>query len=169
MRHIALFLAVLGGLFVVTPSAHALDLEGVLLVGTGVNTGDSKNNPYALQIGGAGELTVAGWVVGVRGTRSFGTNEECVDCINVKDLRTIGGDFGWDWEVLLLHISPRLGFGYIKERTGDERVTGYLEPGAVVEAEVALFVAGLDVRYRYAVKEDELSGVIGYVRAGLRF
>jgi hypothetical protein len=168
MRQLALFLAILCGAFVLAPSAHALDLEGVLLVGTGVNSGKSDNNPYALQFGGAGELTVSGWVFGVRGTRSLGTNKDCPDCVNVKDLRTIGGDFGWDYEFLLLHISPRLGFGYINEKDGD-RVTGYLEPGGVVEAEVAVFVAGLDVRYRWAVDEKDLSGVVGYARVGLRF
>jgi opacity protein-like surface antigen len=178
MRHLVLFASMLTALAATAQTANAqIDVEGVLMVGTGINTSDEdssshdpvNNNPYALQFGGAAELTLAGWVVGVRGTRSLATNDKCdTTCANVKDLRTVGIDLGWDYELLLLHLSPRVGLGYINEKGGD-RVAGYVEPGGVLEAEVGIFVAGIDVRYRFAMGEKELNGLLGYARLGLRF
>jgi hypothetical protein len=89
-------------------------------------------------------------------------------CRNVKDLRTLGGDVGFEWDLVFLHIGPRLGFGYIKERNGD-RVTGYLEPGAVAEVQLAMLAVGVDLRYRVAVKENDLNAFLAYARVGLRF
>jgi len=166
------------GLFVAlvavsAPSAPAradIDLEVAALIGTGVDTEDASNNPYALQLGAVGELTVGNLVLGVRGTRSKGTDEECVDCRNVKDIRTIGGDLGYSFNIAMLHIGPRLGLGYLKERDGD-RVGGYLEPGAVAEAQIMLFVVGADLRYRVALGNDadDLNGFLAYLRLGVRF
>ncbi len=147
-----------------------VDLAVVGLLGTGVDTGDAHNNPYQLQLGAAGEVTFLGFVVGVRGTRSLGSDDKCTTspCTRVNDLRTIGADFGFDWQFVLLHISPRFGVGYLKETSG-ERVAGYLEPGGVAEVEIALFTVGAELRYRVAVKEPDANGLLGYFRAGLRF
>lgn len=155
------------------PSADAradVDVEVAALIGTGVETDSAPNNPYALQLGAVGELTLGNLVLGVRGTRSKGTNSDCTGCRDVKDIRTIGGDVGYAWKIAMLHIGPRLGLGYIKERDGD-RVGGYLEPGAVAEAQIALFVVGADLRYRVALGKDtdNLNGFLGYLRLGLRF
>jgi hypothetical protein len=177
MRHNFLLtglLALLVSLVSYAPAARAdIDLSGVLLLGSGVDTGKANNNPYAFQFGGAAELTLMRWGVRARGTRSLGTDKgaECngSPCPPyVKDLRTFGADFGWDWEIAMLHISPRVGAGYINERSGD-RVTGYVEPGGVAEIELGWFVAGADVRYRFAIKEGDLNGVLAYARLGLRF
>ena len=151
-----------------------VDLEGVLLLGTGVDTGKAPNNPYAMQFGGALELTVSGFVAGVRATRSVATDKAC-DLLNtdecdkrVRDLRTVGLDLGMDWELSLLHVSPRFGFGYLNEKDGDRAGT-YLEPGGVAEVELGWFVAGADLRYRFAIREAEANGFLAYLRAGLRF
>lgn len=145
----------------------AVEVAG--LIGTGVDTGDADNNPYALQLGALGELTLGNIVLGVRGTRSIASDEEdcTVECRNVKGIRSFGGDVGYSLNVLLLHLGPRLGFGYLNERDGS-RAAGYFEPGAVAEVAVALFVAGVDLRYRIAVKESDLSGFLAYLRLGLR-
>ena len=165
----ALVVGALVALTMTPASASALDLAGVLLVGSGVDTGDAENNPYQLQIGGAGELTIAGLVIGVRGTRSVGSDERCAPgCTVVKDLRTIGGDLGFDWEFAILHISPRFGVGRLKERDGDI-VSAYLEPGGVGEVELGILTLGLDVRYRIATREPDASGLLMYFRGGLRF
>lgn len=166
----AVCLALLGALAVIPSSAAALDLDvaGVFLVGTGADTGDAENNPYQLQLGGAGELTINGFVLGVRGTRSIGSREDCSGCLQVDDLRTIGADFGYDWEFLLLHISPRFGVGRINERDGTD-VAAYLEPGGVAEIELGWFTLGADLRYRIAIDEADLSGFLAYLRMGLRF
>lgn len=159
-----------GQAFVSTSAARAdVDLSGVLLLGTGVDT-DAHNNPYRFQFGGAAELTVSGFVMGFRATRSVASNEDCgtAECAYVNDLRTIGGDLGFDWEVAMFHISPRLGLGYLNEKDGD-RVAGYFEPGGVVEAEIGWFVGGVDLRYRLAVKEKPANGFLAYARLGLRF
>lgn len=178
MKHqLKLALALLVGLFAFSGSAQAeLDAEVSGLIGTGVATGDAENNPYGLQLGAAGELIIDDFVIGVRGTRSLGNDDECgtelgsvavESCPNVKDLRTIGGDVGFEWDVLLLHISPRVGFGYIKERDG-ERVGGYMEPGGVLSVQLMLFTAGLDLRYRVAFGEKDLNGFLAYLRLGVR-
>jgi len=152
------------------PARADIDLEVAALVGTGVDTGDAKNNPYALQLGAVGELTINNFVLGVRGTRSITSDdEECSrNCRNVKGIRSFGGDVGYSWNILLLHIGPRLGFGYLNERNG-ERAAGYIEPGAVAEVSLAIFVVGADLRYRVAIKDSDLSGVLAYLRLGLRF
>jgi hypothetical protein len=150
------------------------DLELVALIGSGVDTGDAPNNPYALQVGGAAELTLSGTVLGVRATRSMGTDETAKcgaspSCPrSVDDLRTLGVDLGFDWEFALLHISPRLGIGQLSERN-DGLKAPYLEPGGVAELEFGLFVAGVDVRYRIAINDSIANGLLGYARAGLRF
>jgi hypothetical protein len=179
MKHIlTLTVGLFVGLFAFLGSARAdIDLEVAGLIGTGAATGNSENNPYGLQLGALGELSIGNYVVGVRGTRSLGNDDECGSnvvtstvkrCRNVKDLRTIGADLGYAWNIAIVHIGPRVGFGYINEKDGD-RVTGYMEPGAVAEVSLLLFVVGLDVRYRVAFGEKDLNGVLAYLRLGLRF
>jgi hypothetical protein len=167
---ITLALLALAALFVAPPCAAAADLDvaGVFLLGSGVDTGDAENNPYQLQVGGAGELTINGIVIGVRGTRSIGSREDCAGCLQVDDLRTIGGDFGFDWEFLLLHISPRFGVGRLKESDGGF-VAAYIEPGGVAEVELGWITLGADLRYRVAISESDASGFLAYFRGGLRF
>jgi hypothetical protein len=147
-----------------------IDLEVAALIGTGVDTGDADNNPYALQLGAVGELTINNWVFGVRGTRSIDTSDEdCeIDCRDVKGIGSFGGDLGYSWNILLLHIGPRLGLGYLYEKDGD-RSGGYFEPGAVAEVELLMFVVGADLRYRVAFGESDLNGFLAYARLGLRF
>ena len=147
-------------------TASALDLAAVALIGSGVDTGDAPNNPYRLQLGAAGELTVGGLVLGIRGTRSVGSDDASVNRVN--DLRTFGGDIGFDWEFALLHVSPRLGIGRLKERNGSIVAT-YLEPGGVAELELGILTLGGELRYRAALGESDVSGLLAYFRAGLRF
>jgi len=171
---LALSLCVLSSIALLTgPSrAHALDIDlGLVgLIGSGIDTGDAPNNPYRLQLGGAVELTLDGFVLGLRGTRSLGSSADCdtTACVEVHDLRTFGGDVGFDWEFALLHISPRFGIGRLKER-GGSIVSTYLEPGGVAELEIAILTLGVEVRYRAALKDNDASGLLGYFRAGLRF
>jgi hypothetical protein len=163
-------LSVLGLLFALCAfnnTARAdVDLELTALVGSGVDTGNASNNPYALQIGGAAELILFHWVLGARITRSFGTDSD--GSRQVSDLRAIGADLGYDWELSILHLSPRLGIGQVQERNGDLKAP-YLEPGAVAEIEIGWFVAGVDVRYRFAINDNIASGFLVYGKAGLRF
>jgi len=143
-----------------------VDLEVAALVGTGVDTGNAPNNPYALQIGAAAELIVSGYVLGARATRSFGTNSDSGRAVN--DLRTLGADVGYEWELALLHIGPRLGVGQISERNNGFKAP-YLEPGAVAEVELGWFVAGVDVRYRVAINNTVANGLLVFGKLGLRF
>jgi hypothetical protein len=178
MKQTIVMLAFAAGLVAWSVPAQAdVDIEGVLLLGTGVDTGDANNNPYALQFGGAAELTVAGYVIGVRATRSVATGGDSLPIANdsqnnrspyVKDLRAFGVDLGIDWELAILHLSPRLGIGHLSEKDGD-RVAAYVEPGGVAEVELGWFVAGVDLRYRFAIKESDANGFLAYARAGLRF
>lgn len=171
MKHkITLSLGLLAALFLFSAPARAdIDLEVSGLIGTGVDTGDAPNNPYSLQLGALGELIIDDFVIGMRGTRSMGNDDDCEqNCPNVKDLRTLGGDLGFEWDLVFLHIGPRVGFGYIKERNGDRR-TGYIEPGAVAEVQLAMFAVGAELRYRVAVKESDLNAFLAYARIGLRF
>lgn len=153
------------------PVRADIDLQGALLVGTGVDTGEIDNNPYALQLGGVAELNIDDFVIGFRGTRSLASNENCSGnptCRNVTDLRSLGGDVGFEWDLAFLHLGPRVGFGHLKERDGDV-AAGYVEPGAVLDAQIALFTVGVDLRYRFAIKESDLNAFLAYARVGLRF
>lgn len=143
-----------------------IDLELTALIGGGVDTGSASNNPYALQLGGAAELIVNGYVLGARATRSFGTDSSAGR--RVDDMRTLGADLGYEWEFALLHIGPRLGIGQIRERNDGLRAP-YLEPGAVAEIELGLFVVGVDARYRVAIKDSVANGLLVSGKIGLRF
>jgi hypothetical protein len=146
-------------------SARAdVDLEGTLLLGSGVDTGDQPHNPYALQVGGAGELIISGWVAGFRATRAVSSG----DVEKQFDLRTIGGDFGFEWELSLLHLGPRFGVGRVATKNGDWHAV-YLEPGAVAEVEIGWFVAGGDLRYRIVTENHDLDGLLIYAKVGMRF
>jgi hypothetical protein len=174
MRNYILVLGVVVGLCALLPAAKAegVDVGLVGLIGTGVDTGKAANNPYALQLGGAAELYLSGWVLGARATRSIGTNSHCTgsNCAHaVDDLVTLGADLGWDWQLLkILHISPRLGVGQVREKNDGLRAP-YLEPGGVVDINIAIFTLGADLRYRVAVKDNIASGFLAYARLGLRF
>ncbi len=151
--------------------ADSVGIELAGLLGTGVDTGDVDNNPYALQLGFAADLIVAGYVIGFRYTRSVGTNADCVGpgCRSVDDLRTIGADLGWDWQLAkILHLSPRFGVGQVRER-GDGLRAPYIEPGGVAEVKIGLVVVGVDLRYRVAIKESVANGFLAHARFGLRF
>lgn len=166
---LALGLSVLAALFVCSATARAdVHLEVAALIGTGVDTGKADNNPYALQIGALGELNINDLVLGVRGTRSLRNDDKCAGCREVKGLRTFGGDVGFDWNLAILRLGPRFGFGYINEKDGS-RTAGYIEPGGAAEVGIGLFVAGVDLRYRVALKESDLSAFLAYLRLGLRF
>lgn len=151
----------------VSATAQAgVDVELTGLLGTGVDTGNAPNNPYALQIGGAAELIVSGYVLGFRATRSIGTDSD--NPRNVDDLRTLGADLGYEWELALLHIGPRFGVGQVRERNDGLRAP-YIEPGAVAEIEIGLFVIGADLRYRVAIQDSSANGLLVYGKMGLRF
>jgi hypothetical protein len=170
---LALFISALC-LLSLPAQASAADLAGGLLVGSGVDTGDSENNPYQLQLGGFVELIIDNYVLGFKATRTVGENVEgacdtsgACDVV-VDDLRSMGGELGWEWDVLLLHIGPRLGIGRVREVDAGRRAL-YLDPGGVAEIEVGPFLGGVDVRYRFAVGESDLNGLMVLARIGLRF
>jgi hypothetical protein len=154
-------------LVVASASATAradIDVEGTFLLGSGVDTGSQPHNPYALQFGGAAELIVSGWVLGFRGTRAISSG----DVEKGLDLRTVGGDLGFEWELSILHLGPRFGVGRVSTKNGDWHSV-YLEPGAVAEVEIGWFVAGADLRYRIVTGDKDANGLLVYAKAGLRF
>jgi hypothetical protein len=160
-------LLVASTLVVVGASATAradIDLEGAFLLGTGVDTGSQPHNPYALQFGGVAELIVSGWVLGFRGTRAISSG----DVDKELDLRTVGGDLGFEWELSILHLGPRFGVGRVSTKNGDW-ASVYLEPGGVAEVEIGWFVAGADLRYRIVTEDNDANGLLLYAKAGLRF
>jgi hypothetical protein len=166
MRNYLSFLGLTVILCAASSSAQAgVDLELTGLLGSGVDTGNAPNNPYAFQIGGAAELIVSHYVLGFRATRSIGTDSDSPR--NVDDLVTIGGDLGYEWELSLLHIGPRFGVGQIRERDGFRGA--YIEPGAVAEIEIGWFVVGADLRYRVAINNTNANGLLVYGKIGLRF
>jgi hypothetical protein len=167
MRSYLSFLGLVVSIWAVSASAQAgVDLELTALIGTGVDTGNAPNNPYALQLGGAAELIVSGYVLGARATHSFGTNSDSGR--NVDDLTTLGADLGYEWELSLLHIGPRFGVGQLRERNDGLRAP-YIEPGAVAEIEIGWFVVGADIRYRVAINDTIANGFLAYAKIGLRF
>jgi hypothetical protein len=162
--HIVLVISVLAALGIGASSARAdVDLEGTFLLGSGVDTGDHPHNPYALQIGGAGELIISGWVLGFRATRALSSGDEPA----ALDLRAWGGDFGFEWDLSILHIGPRFGVGRVSTKNGDWHSV-YLEPGAVAEVEIGWFVAGADLRYRIVTDTKDANGLLVYAKVGLR-
>jgi hypothetical protein len=172
MRKIILPLIACLALSAVAGSARAsdTDLAGGVLIGSGVDTGDSENNPYQLQFGGFVELIIDGYVLGFRGVRTVGSDSDCegASCAALDDLRSMGGDFGFEWELLMLHIGPRLGVGRVREVEAGLKAP-YLDPGGVAEIELGPFLGGVDIRYRVAIGEPELNGLLAYARLGLRF
>jgi hypothetical protein len=147
------------------PARADFDVEGTLLVGSGVDTGHDNGNVYALQIGGQLELIINGIVIGGRATRAFSTS----DGPTALDLRAIGGDLGYEWEILLLHIGPRVGLGYISTLRKDEFSSFYVEPGVVAEVEIGWFAVGGDVRYRVVTEDMDRNGLLVYGKIGFRF
>lgn len=147
------------------PARADFDVEGTLLLGTGVDTGHDNGNVYALQVGGQLELIINGFVLGGRATRAFSTS----DGPKALDLRAIGGDLGYEWEIALLHIGPRLGMGQIRTLRKDEFSSFYIEPGAVVEVEIGWFAVGGDVRYRVVTGDMDRNGLLVYGKIGFRF
>jgi hypothetical protein len=154
------------------PAAADVGLGGGALIGTGVNTGDANNNPYKLQLGAYGELNIGNLLIGVRGTRSIKSDADCEKgggpCRDVRDLRTIGGDVGYLWNLPHIHFGPRLGIGHLKESDGD-KVGAYFEPGASLDVHLLVFNVGLEARYRFVTNNSNANGVIAYLRLGLAF
>jgi hypothetical protein len=147
------------------PARADFDIEGTLLVGSGADMKQDNGNVYALQVGGALELIINGIVVGGRATRAFSSSDQPT----ALDLRAIGGDLGYEWELWLLHIGPRVGLGYISTRRKDEFSSFYVEPGVVAEIEIGWFVAGADARYRVVTEDMDRNGFLVYGKIGLRF
>jgi hypothetical protein len=161
----------LGFVAVAVPArASDTDLGGGVLVGSGVDTGDGDNNPYQLQFGGFVELSINGYVMGFRGLRTLASESDCgpTGCHVVPDLRSMGGDFGFEWDLLMLHIGPRLGVGRVRVIDNDTHAP-YFDPGGVLDVELGPFLAGVDIRYRFAVGQPDLGGLLAYARLGLRF
>jgi hypothetical protein len=152
------------------PAKADIGLGGGALIGTGIDTGDANNNPYKLQLGAYGELTINNFLIGVRGTRSVKSDPDCRGdrCADVDDLRTIGGDVGYIWHLPLIHVGPRLGIGHLKESDGD-RVGAYFEPGASLDIHLLLFNVGVEARYRFVTATPEANGFLAYLRLGLQF
>jgi hypothetical protein len=155
------------------PASADVGLGGGALIGTGVDTGDANNNPYRLQLGAYGELTIGNFLVGVRGTRSVKSdpaacagNEGCRD---VKDLRTIGGDLGYIWHLPFIHVGPRLGIGQVKESDGS-KAGAYFEPGVSLDVHLLVFNIGAEARYRIVTNSGgDLNAFLAYLRLGLQF
>lgn len=180
MRKIIPFFAVLLCLtaFVHKAGASDTDLTLAALVGSGVDTGDGDNNPYQLQFGGTIELIIDGYVVGFRGVRTLGSKAQDIcrsstrdraECdLVVNDLRSMGADLGYEWELAILHIGPRLGIGRVRERNSGTRAP-YFDPGGVAEVEIGPFLGGVDIRYRFAPGDRHLDGLLAFAKLGVRF
>jgi hypothetical protein len=173
MKH---YRALLLGLFVAAlafsaPARADVGIGGGALIGTGTNVGGiAENNPYKLQLGGYGELDLGNIMLGIRGTRSVGSDPAACQvnhCPDVRDLRTLGGDFGYIWHLPLLHFGPRLGIGYLDERDGS-RVGAYFEPGVSLDVKLLLFNVGGEIRYRFVAGANDVDGFLAYLRIGLR-
>lgn len=172
MKHKFLTISALfvGLLALSAPARADVALGGGALIGTGVDTGDANNNPYRLQLGGYGELEWDALVLGVRGTRSLKSDPEACaaeKCRDVKDLRTIGGDVGFEWEFTILRLGPHLGIGYLKEKDGD-RVGAYFEPGAVADIAIAFLNIGAELRYRAVANASDANGFLAYLKLGIK-
>jgi hypothetical protein len=167
MRNLVVIIAtsLLLGLGVSLPKARAdVDIAGSVLIGSGVDTGGEPHNPYAFQIGGTVELIINGFVLGARASRAITSGDVPRDL----HLRAFGGDLGWEWELAILHIGPRVGMGRISQI--DEKFASfYIEPGGVAEVELGIFVLGGDVRYRFVTSDMDRNGLLIYGKLGLRF
>lgn len=141
-----------------------IDLSVAALIGSGVDTGDLPHNLYAFQVGGAAELIISGFVIGARATRAITSG----DVPRAVQLRSIGGDLGYEWELSILHLGPRLGIGHVHQINGDWKSL-YIEPGAVAEVELGIFLIGGDVRYRFVTSDMDRAGLLAYGKIGLRF
>lgn len=141
-----------------------VDIAGSVLIGSGVDTGDMPHNPYAFQIGGTVELIISGFVLGARASRAITSGDVPRDL----DLRAFGGDLGYEWKLSILHIGPRVGMGQIRQ-IDSEFKSLYIEPGAVAEVQLSIFVLGGDVRYRFVTEDMDRSGLLVYGKLGLRF
>jgi len=147
------------------PARADFDVEGTFLLGTGVDTGGEPHNPYLLQVGGQVELIINGFVVGGRATRAMSLSDLPADA----DIRSYGGDLGYEWEIAILHIGPRLGLGYLSTLHKDDFNSFYVEPGVVAEVEIGWFVVGGDLRYRIVTEDMDRNGLLVYAKIGLRF
>ena len=171
-HHLVLAIGIsLAALALSAPARADIGIGGGALIGTGTNIGGhAENNPYKLQVGGYGELDIGNILIGIRGTRSLGSDPaRCSDrCRDVKDLRTFGGDLGYIWHLPVIHLGPRLGIGYLDEPDGRSRVGAYFEPGFSLDAKLLLFNVGAEIRYRAVAGASDANGFIAYLRLGLR-
>jgi hypothetical protein len=146
-------------------SARAdFDLAGVALIGSGVDTGDEPHNPYAFQVGGELEMIINGFVVGGRVTRALTSGDVDRDF----HLLAFGGDLGYEWELAIVHLGPRVAMGQVRQIDGDFK-SFYVEPGAVVDIELGWFLIGAELRYRFVTENMDRSGIMALARIGLRF
>jgi len=165
-NHLIALLAVSLCVAVCAPARADIDVEGTVLIGTGVDTGGEPHNPYALQVGGQVELILWGVVLGARATRALALSDELSKDV---DLRAIGGDLGYEWELWIFHIGPRLGLGYLSTVKKDLFSSFYVEPGVVGEIELGWFAVGADLRYRVVTEDMDRNGFLAYAKIGLRF
>jgi hypothetical protein len=147
------------------PARADFDVEGTLLLGTGVDTGGAPHNPYLLQVGGQIELIINGFVIGGRATRAMSLSDLPANA----DIRAYGGDLGYEWEITLLHLGPRVGLGYLSTLHKDDFSSFYVEPGVVAEIELGWFAVGADLRYRVVTADMDRNGFLAYLKIGLRF
>jgi hypothetical protein len=163
-----------GALCITLPASADTDVAGGLLVGSGKSSHDSKteSNLYQLQFGGFAELVVNHIVLGFHATRSLSSPSVCDArpgsvCFGAPNLRAMGGDLGYEWDLSILHLSPRLGVGSVRV-PGSEMRALYFDPGAVLDVKLGLFMAGVDVRYRLAVDRSDWNGLLVFARIALR-
>ena len=162
-----LIVAALAALLLSVGSSSAradIDVSIAALLGSGVDTGDLPHNLYAFQVGGTAELIISGFVLGARASRAITSGGVPRDV----QLRAIGGDLGYEWELSILHLGPRVGMGQVQQISGDWKSL-YIEPGAVAEVELGVFLLGGDVRYRFVTSDMDRAGLLVYGKLGLRF
>lgn len=165
--------AVLTAVALAAPSAAHADLPDVeagILGGTGVGS-KADGSPYKIVLGAEAALIVASVYVGVRYLHTWSELPDVctTDCQRVGDLNSLGVDLGYDLELWLLHLSPRLGIGWTADTGADDTVrNAYLDPGAAAAIEVGWFLVGIDVRYRVVIGASEGNSGIALGKIGLR-
>ena len=161
-------------LFITLPnsaSADLPDLELGVLGGTGIGSSSDDGSPYRIILGAEAAVIVSNYVVGARYLRTWAeVPEACVDCERIGDLTSLGLDLGYEWELAMLHLGPRLGVGWMWDSGADDAVKDiYLDPGAALDVQIALFVVGVDVRYRVVPSQSSANSGIALAKLGLRF
>ena len=162
MRRLLMLVLMLSA--IATSARADFDIAGVALLGSGVDTGDEPHNPYAFQVGGELEMIINGFVVGGRVTRALTSGDVPRDL----HLLAFGGDLGYEWELAIVHLGPRVAMGQIRQIDANWK-SFYIEPGAVVDIELGWFLIGAELRYRFVTEDMDRSGIMALARIGLRF